>query len=87
VSGVESAASLQSRLIEFLDQLTSEASVHIGPETQIFDIALFDSLALVELVVWVENEIGGSADLSNVDFRAEWATVAHIVTYIERARA
>jgi hypothetical protein len=35
----------------------------------------------------VENEIGEGVDLSDVDFRTEWRTVAHIVGFIERARA
>jgi D-alanine--poly(phosphoribitol) ligase subunit 2 len=78
--------SLQRRLIEFLDQLTSATPVTVGPDTAIFEISLFDSLALVELVTWVENEIGEGVDLSDVDFRTEWRTVAHIVEYVERAR-
>jgi D-alanine--poly(phosphoribitol) ligase subunit 2 len=80
-----SAATLQHRLIEFLDQISSSASVTITPDTRIFEISLFDSLALVELVTWVETEMGGAVDLSNVDFRTEWATVSDIVEYIERA--
>jgi D-alanine--poly(phosphoribitol) ligase subunit 2 len=76
---------LQPRLIELLAQLTSATPVEILPETRIFETGLFDSLALVELVGWVETEMGGAVDLSDVDFRAEWATVGDIVEYIRRS--
>src|SRR5687768_8091206 len=76
-----------TRLIRFLEEITPNAQTAYTPETRIFSTGLFDSLALVQLVVWVERETGSQLDVRSLDFQREWATVADIAAFIERGRA
>lgn len=43
------------------------ATVEIGAGTDLIDTGLLDSLGIVDLIVYVENETGGRVDLSEAD--------------------
>ena len=45
---------------------------------------ILDSLALLELVAWIEREIGVPLDLTEIDFLAEWDTITGILNYISK---
>lgn len=75
-----------NRLIWFLEEITPNAQTGYTPETRIFATGLFDSLALVQLVVWVERETGSPVDVRALDFQREWATVADIAAFVERGK-
>ena len=74
-----------ARLIQYLESITPNSEVRLDQATRVFDTGLFDSLALVQLVVWVEGEIGRTVDPASVDFVREWATIGHIAAYIDSA--
>jgi acyl carrier protein len=78
---------VEQRLIRFLEEVTPHSRVAFAPETPVFATELFDSLALMQLVVWVEREIGSPLDAGTLDFSREWATVADISAFIELKRA
>ena len=78
---------IRRRLLLFLQETTPRSEPAPGPDTPMFATGLFDSLALMELVVWVEKEIGAPIDPSGFDMQVEWATVADLARFIERARA
>lgn len=77
----------ETKLIEFLETITPNSSARFTPATPIFSTGLFDSLALVQLVGWVEEETGTAIDPASLDFRAEWATAGHVANFIDRAKA
>jgi acyl carrier protein len=77
----------EQKVIAYLESITPSATARYTPETPIFATGLFDSLALVQLVAWVEEETGEPIDPAEMDFRAEWETVAHVASFVERLRA
>lgn len=80
-------SALQNRLIGFLAEQVPPSAIELTPETAIFRTGLFDSLALVQLVIWVEEAIGSPLDPSTVDLPRDWATIAHLASFIETAPA
>lgn len=84
--GTRDTAALEARLIRFLEEATRKARVRITSDTPIFETGLFDSLALVRLVLWIEEQSGAPVKPGKVDLRSEFATPAHIVRYVVRQR-
>jgi acyl carrier protein len=58
----------------------------IKDDTPLLRSGLFDSLALFNLVVWVEEQIDAPVDPTTFDLLKEWDTVADIVIFIENRR-
>jgi acyl carrier protein len=71
------------RLLRYLDEITPQSRVPIRAETEVF-AGLIDSLALVQLVSWVEDELGVPLDHRNFDMRKEWPRVSDVAAYIVR---
>ncbi|MGQ0701600.1 MAG: phosphopantetheine-binding protein [Gemmatimonadales bacterium] len=72
---------LLGRLNEWLPVVDS-----LGPETPLIQSGLLDSLALFNVVMWVEEQIGMPVDVSAVDLANEWNTVAGILRFVEKQR-
>lgn len=81
-----SSAAIEQRLIDFLEGVTPHSAARLRPDSPIFATGLFDSLALVHLLSWVESETGVQIDPARLDFQTEWATIAHIAAFVDRAR-
>ncbi len=58
----------------------------VDAETPLFQSGYFDSLALFNLVTWIEDRIGAPVEVDALDPTREWTTVAEILRYVERAR-
>jgi acyl carrier protein len=58
----------------------------VKDDTPLMRSGLFDSLALFNLVVWVEGQIGAPVDPTAFDLLKEWDTVAGIVNFVESHR-
>jgi len=58
----------------------------VDTDTPLIASGLFDSLALFNLVVWIEQQVGAPIDPTAVDLAKEWDTVDDIVRFIERRR-
>ena len=56
-------------------------------DTSLITSGFFDSLALWNLVLWVEKQTGAPLDPSSFDLAAEWDTVAGLIRFMERRRA
>ncbi len=78
---------IQGRLLHFLQEIMPPSAPLPAADTAIFATGLFDSLALVQLVQWVEKAVGAPIDPSAFDMREEWATVADLARFIERGGA
>ncbi len=82
--------SARARLAAFvlgrLRELEREPGGELADDTPLLASDLLDSLSLVHLAVWIESEIGSPLDVTAVDLRTEWNTMADIVRFIERRR-
>jgi acyl carrier protein len=55
-------------------------------DTPLLSSGRLDSVALFQLVLWIEEKAGRPIDASTVDMRAEWDTIDSIVAFVERER-
>lgn len=53
-------------------------------DTSLLRSGILDSLALLELVAWIERETGVPLDLTETDFLEEWDTITGILNYISK---
>ena len=58
----------------------------LGPDTPLIRSGLFDSLALFNLVLWIEQQIGAPIDPTALDLAEEWDTVRDVLRFIDRHR-
>ena len=82
--------SIQDRLVAFVVQKLHDAEKELpgelGADTSLIKSGLVDSLTLLHLAAWIEEEMRDEIDLSEVDFQEEWDTVALITRFIENAQ-
>jgi acyl carrier protein len=74
-----------AELIEYLERIAIDPSVEFTADTAIFGTGVFDSLALVQIVEWVETKTGSRIDASEVDFQNEWLTIGRIATFVDKS--
>lgn len=77
---------LEARLLRYLREITPPTAVELTSDSEIFATGLFDSLALVSLVLWAEEEIGRPLNPRTFDIKKEWTRVSDIVKFVERER-
>lgn len=76
-----SSASVRDRLIAFLAGKLPGRELDDG--TPLLTSGLLDSLALIDLMAWMEEEIGAAIDLDAIGNPAtEWNTVGDITRFI-----
>lgn len=56
----------------------------LSDDTSLIRSGLFDSLALFNLALWIETQIGAPINPAALDLSREWDTIADILRYIER---
>ena len=59
----------------------------LNADTPLIASGLFDSLALFNLMVWIEERVGAPIDPTAFDLSKEWDTVNDIVRFVERQRS
>jgi hypothetical protein len=58
----------------------------LSDDAPLISSGLLESVALLDVALWVEDRIGGALDLAAVDLVGEWDSMAAIVTFVERQR-
>jgi len=86
VANQESRGSAQEELLQLIASWDLEMDGPVDTDTPLIASGLFDSLALFNLVVWIEQQVGAPIDPTAVDLAKEWDTVDDIVRFIERRR-
>lgn len=76
------AARVEDGVIRFLQQAAPETGWRA--DTALFGDGQLDSFVLVNLVLWVEEQIRARIDPAVFDLQKEWGTVAGIVAFIMR---
>jgi acyl carrier protein len=72
---------LRDELVSFL----IDQGVDLPAESDtvpLFEMALLDSLALFNLVLWIEERIGTPIDPTSLDIAHEWGSVRDILAFV-----
>jgi acyl carrier protein len=80
-------ASLQDELITALSGWNAALAGTIRHDTPLLTSGRLDSLALFQLLAWIEQQTGQFVDATAIDMPAQWDTVDMIVGFVERQRA
>jgi acyl carrier protein len=78
--------SVRERLVAFIESTDTDVPDDLQADTSLIRSGLFDSLALFQLFLWMENELDAPVDPLSVDLAEEWDTVDDIVRFVEARR-
>jgi acyl carrier protein len=73
--------SLREELLAFLDGQGVELPAGAPDEEPLFEGRL-DSLALFNLVIWIEERLGAAIDPTAIDIAQEWRSVRDILAFV-----
>lgn len=79
--------SLHDRILDFIKKLNLERNTKIKADTSLIKSGLIDSLSLLHLAEWIEQQVDTHVDLTKFDLSKEWDTIADIGGFIERHRS
>lgn len=83
--------SSRDRLVSFIEEkvkdLGKELNGELSDQTSLIKSGLFDSLALLQLALWIEEEIGSQVELTGFDLSKEWETIPDILNFIDKQRS
>ena len=75
------------RLLDFIKIEIKVSGIKLSEElndnTSLIKSGLFDSLALLELGILIEKEIGSQIDLTSIDIREDWDSIVNILKFIK----
>ncbi|MDH3217307.1 MAG: acyl carrier protein [Candidatus Krumholzibacteria bacterium] len=78
--------SRRGRLIHFLCASNSALAGDLTDDAPLISAGQLDSLAIFNLAVWIEKEVGQEIDLTTFDLGKEWDTVSGILNFIATHR-
>lgn len=56
-------------------------------DTPLLTSGRLDSIALFQLLLWIEEKVGRTIDITAIDMPAQWDTVDMIIAFVERERS
>ena len=68
---------------ERLRELERDPGIELSEDQPLISSGLLDSLAVLYLAEWVDEELAGTLDLDATDVEREWDTVACILGFVE----
>ena len=69
---------------ELLEEAEKEVDGELDERTPLIQSGLLDSLSLLSVAEWVSDQLREPLDLTEVDMRNEWDTVAGILAFVDR---
>ena len=78
--------SLQRELIAEIETWDIGLRTRVLHDTPLIGSGVFDSMALFNLLHWVEERVGAPIDPTAFDLITEWQTVDRVVEFVERHR-
>ena len=82
------SAERRTQLVKLVEELLEEAEqVLDGPledDTSLIESGLLDSVSLLHIADWVDDQMGGQLDLKNTNIAEEWDTIGEILRFTER---
>lgn len=82
----DTRSSLRTQLLSLFDLWDVQIDGGVGADTPLIDSGQFDSLALFNLAMWIERQVGTTIDMTSFDLATEWNSVDDILSFIERHR-
>ena len=58
----------------------------VARDTPLLTTGRLDSMAVFQLLLWIETRIGHSLDVTTIDMPAQWNTVNDIIAFVEKER-
>jgi acyl carrier protein len=74
-------------LLGFLKDKSLLFPEHWNDETRLIHSGILDSIALLELIVWLEERLGQPIDPTRFELAEELDSVSSILRFVERRRA
>jgi acyl carrier protein len=59
----------------------------VARDTPLLTSGRLDSVALFQLLLWIEGRIGRPIDVTTIDMPARWDTVDMIIAFVEQEKA
>ena len=79
----------RKQLVKLVEELLEEAEQVVdGPledDTSLIESGLLDSVSLLQVADWVDDQMSGQLDLKNTNIAEEWDTIEQILHFIERS--
>jgi GNAT superfamily N-acetyltransferase/acyl carrier protein len=83
--GAAGSGSLRDELFAQIHGWGLDLPADLDDRSPLMASGLFDSLALFNLILWIETKTGRAIDPTQVDIAREWASIADLLQYIHRA--
>jgi acyl carrier protein len=58
----------------------------VSRDTLLLSSGRLDSMAVFQLLMWIEARVGHAIDVTAIDMPAQWNTVNDIIAFVERER-
>ena len=76
--------SLRNELVAALRSWDIKLGHELDDHTSLIKSGILDSLALLKLALWIEQQTGGKLDPATFEFSKEWDSITKILDFIER---
>ncbi len=83
----EARAAVRERLAAFLTECGIDAGDGAATGVSLIQSGRLDSVALLNLALWIQEEVGPNVDLTSFDLATEWDTLDAITRFIEMNRS
>lgn len=74
------------RVVAFINGPSCEVETKVSADSSLIRSGLMDSLALFQLTLWIEAEVGAPLNLDEIEIGEAWDTPADIARFIETTR-
>lgn len=79
--------SRRAELVALITECVPNLASELADDTPLITSGLVESLALLNVALWVEAQIDSAVELSAFDLATEWDTTNTILDFVERHRA
>ncbi len=74
--------SLETLIRELIEEAEVEFDGVLEPDTSLIESGLLDSLSLLSIAEWVDDELAGALDLKKTNLREEWDSMGAILDFV-----
>jgi acyl carrier protein len=73
-------------LIKAFGEWSPALAQDVARDTPLLTTGRLDSMAVFQLLLWIEERVGHPIDVTGIDMPSQWNTVNDIVAFVERER-